>query len=73
LRGPGEVWGTRQSGLPRLKLADLFRDAELLAKARDSARDVVAADPHLLAPGRRPLRDVLLLHYREALELALAG
>src|SRR5262245_25124476 len=37
LRGPGELWGTRQSGLPRLKLADLARDEVLLEEARAAA------------------------------------
>ena len=73
LRGPGELWGTRQSGLPRLKLANLWRDEPLLLEARAAARALVAADPRLLLPGHGPLRAALLLHYGEPLELALAG
>jgi len=73
LRGPGELWGTRQSGLPRLKLANLWRDEPLLLEARKAARALVAADPQLLLPGHAPLRAALLLHYGEPLELALAG
>lgn len=73
LRGPGELWGVRQSGLPRLKLADLWRDAELLDDARRAARGVVAADPQLARAEHAPLRAALLAHYREAIELALAG
>jgi len=73
LRGPGEMWGTRQSGLPRLQLANLWRDEALLADARDAARAVVAADPRLAQPGHAALRAALLAHYREPLELALAG
>lgn len=73
LRGPGELWGVRQSGLPRLKLADLWRDAELLDEARRSARRVVASDPQLARGEHAPLRAALLAHYREAIELALAG
>ncbi|HET9325137.1 MAG TPA: ATP-dependent DNA helicase RecG [Candidatus Eisenbacteria bacterium] len=72
LRGPGELWGMRQSGLPRLKLADL-RDERLLTRAHEAAKAIVAADPRLLDPVHRPLRDALLRDYREALELALAG
>jgi ATP-dependent DNA helicase RecG len=73
MRGPGELWGTRQSGLPRLKLADLARDEALLAEARHAAYRLVAADPHLLDPAHAPLKDTLLTHYREPIELALAG
>jgi ATP-dependent DNA helicase RecG len=73
LRGPGELWGVRQSGLPRLRLADLAGDADLLEEARQAARALVARDPHLLAAEHQPLRDALLTGYREPLELALAG
>jgi ATP-dependent DNA helicase RecG len=73
LRGPGELWGTRQSGLPRLKLADLGRDEELLEEARAAAREIVEADPWLQDPAHAALKAALLAQYREPLELALAG
>ena len=73
LRGPGELWGVRQSGVPRFKLADLARDEPLLEQAIEAARAVVVADPRLAAPSHAILRAVLLDHYREPLELALAG
>jgi ATP-dependent DNA helicase RecG len=47
LRGPGEVLGTRQSGLPALRLADLACHADLLAPARAEARRILALDPGL--------------------------
>jgi ATP-dependent DNA helicase RecG len=72
LRGPGELWGVRQSGLPRLKLADL-RDERLLERAHEAARRTVTQDPRLLDPAHQPLREALLRDYREPLELALAG
>ncbi len=73
LRGHGELWGTRQAGLPDLKLADLARDEPLLLAAQRAAATVVAADAQLLAPAHAVLRAVLRDHFREALELALAG
>jgi ATP-dependent DNA helicase RecG len=73
LRGPGELWGTRQSGLPRLKLADLLRDEALVMAAREAARGVVSADPRLMKPEHATLRGTLMEHYREPLDLALAG
>jgi ATP-dependent DNA helicase RecG len=73
LRGPGELWGTRQSGLPRFRVADPVRDRALLERARDAAHALVAADPGLLEPRHEVLRSLLLERYREPLELALAG
>ena len=73
LRGEGDLWGTRQSGLPRLKLADLFRDEALVLAARESARELVARDARLTEPSHAPLREALMTGYREPIELALAG
>jgi ATP-dependent DNA helicase RecG len=44
LRGPGDVIGTRQSGLPELRVANLMEDAALLALARKEAEDWIARD-----------------------------
>ncbi|MDH4162569.1 MAG: ATP-dependent DNA helicase RecG [Nitrospirota bacterium] len=56
LRGPGEFFGTRQSGLPDLRAANILRDAELLEKARAEAFDLLARDPSLKAyPALREL------------------
>ena len=48
LRGPGQVLGTRQSGLPDLALASLTEDGAVLEEAREIARQITAADPELL-------------------------
>ena len=50
LRGPGELFGTRQHGLPPLRVADLLRDTDLLIEARRDALALVAADPGLALP-----------------------
>jgi ATP-dependent DNA helicase RecG len=47
LRGAGDFFGTRQSGLPAFKIADLVRDQELLQLAREAAFEVADRDPHL--------------------------
>ena len=73
LRGPGELWGTRQAGLPDLKLADLVRDEPLLLEARDAAAERVARDPQLRDAGHAVLRAVLRERFHDALALALAG
>ena len=54
LRGPGQVLGTRQSGLPDLALASLADDGAVLEQAREVAREVLAQDPDLSRhPGLR--------------------
>jgi ATP-dependent DNA helicase RecG len=73
LRGPGEFFGTRQSGLPEFRVADLLRDAKLLAEARQDALAIVAADPGLTDAPHRALRDALLARWRGKLALASAG
>jgi ATP-dependent DNA helicase RecG len=73
LRGPGEAWGTRQSGLPRFKLADPARDQALLAHAHEDARTLVTEDPQLRRPEHEVLRRTLLDRFPEPLGLALAG
>jgi len=73
LRGEGELVGTAQSGLPRLRLADLALDHELLELARASARSVLAGDPDLTRPEHAPLRGALRAQYGAALEMLLSG
>ncbi|HEX5077702.1 MAG TPA: ATP-dependent DNA helicase RecG, partial [Geminicoccaceae bacterium] len=65
LRGPGELLGSRQSGLPALILADLAAHADLLAPARDDARAIVATDPGLTGARGPALRALLRLFERD--------
>jgi ATP-dependent DNA helicase RecG len=73
LRGPGEFFGTRQSGLPEFRAADLIRDAAILGEARPEAAAIIAADPELRAPEHRELRNQLLARWRGKLDLASVG
>ena len=66
LRGAGEVLGTRQSGLPEFRLADLAVHADLLEIARDDARLVLERDPELSSPRGKALRTLLYLFERDA-------
>jgi ATP-dependent DNA helicase RecG len=72
IRGPGEFFGTRQHGLPELKVADLIEDFELLRLARRDAFEIVREDPYLCAPHNQQLRRELLRAYADRLDL-LAG
>jgi len=74
LRGAGEVLGTRQSGLPSLRLADLAAHEQLIAIAHDDARLVLERDPHLESERGRALRVLLYLFRRdEAVQYLRAG
>ncbi len=73
LRGPGELFGTRQHGLPPLRVADLQQDAALLAEARRDAAELVAADPGLSQPQHVILRQRMLARYGKALDLGDVG
>jgi ATP-dependent DNA helicase RecG len=59
LRGPGELFGRKQSGLQGFRFGDLRRDAALLERARDAARVVIASDPELQAEEHAVLRGVI--------------
>jgi ATP-dependent DNA helicase RecG len=48
IRGPGEVIGSRQSGVPLLRFADLERDVDLLEEARDAAEQLLADNPDVV-------------------------
>jgi ATP-dependent DNA helicase RecG len=63
LRGPGEFQGTRQSGLPEMKVADLLRDAEACQLARQEAFSLIAADPSLKSPENRLLAAEIKARY----------
>ena len=74
LRGAGEVLGTRQSGLPVLRLADLAQHETLVAVAHDDARLILERDPDLSSPRGEALRLLLYLFRRdEAVQYLRAG
>jgi ATP-dependent DNA helicase RecG len=60
LRGPGDVLGTAQSGLPALKIGDLKRDADLMRRARSAAISILEKDPVLAAPENQRFRHLIV-------------
>jgi ATP-dependent DNA helicase RecG len=73
LRGPGDLFGTQQHGLPPLRVADLRRDKTVLEKARREAQQLFAADPGLKHPDHARLRRQMLVRYGNALDLSDVG
>ena len=73
LRGPGNLFGTQQHGMPPLRIADLLRDGQLLQDARNDARQVVDGDPALRADAFSKLRQMIISRYGSALELSDVG
>lgn len=73
IRGPGEFLGTRQSGLPELRVAHLIRDQRVLAEARREAFALVAEDPHLSRPEHEGLRQALMNRWQQKFELMHVG
>jgi ATP-dependent DNA helicase RecG len=69
LRGPGEFFGTRQSGIPELHIANIVDDAELLAIAREEASDLIKDDPHLRQKDNECIKKHFEKEYKEILEL----
>lgn len=64
LRGPGDFFGTRQSGLPDLKVADILHDIAILEAARKEAFAVIKNDPDLTKPEYQLLRQYLLEKFK---------
>ena len=60
LRGPGEFFGTRQHGIPELKIANLYRDLAVLQQAQDLAKRIIASDPKLENPELAGIRGRIL-------------
>lgn len=60
LRGPGDLLGTAQSGLPGLKIGNLKRDAHLMREARAAAMAIFAADPSLETPENKRFRHLIV-------------
>jgi len=73
LRGPGELVGTRQSGAPPMYLADLLRDATVVAEARRDALELHGRDPTLSDPRYGRLRELILKRWGEQLGLGQVG
>ncbi len=68
LRGPGDVFGVRQSGNLEFAMGDIFTDSRILQAASDSAEQVLQEDPSLERPEHRPLSERLAQYRRESFD-----
>ena len=68
LRGPGDILGTRQSGLINLKLANLVKDYQILYLARKEASKILKEDADLSNPSNIKIRDFYLKYYAKLLK-----
>ena len=73
IRGPGQFFGTRQHGLPQLRVADIIEDMDLLRLARKDAFEIIADDPKLTQPEHQILKLALQSQFAESLDLIDVG
>jgi ATP-dependent DNA helicase RecG len=73
LRGPGDFFGTRQSGMPEFRVANIVTDGALLTAARDDAFQIIAHDPHLRRDEHRVLARHLRSRFHSEIELLQVG
>jgi ATP-dependent DNA helicase RecG len=73
LRGPGELLGTRQSGLADFRLANLARDARILIEARKEALAWLERDPELKSKDSAAIRKILKQRWGQKLQLGAVG
>jgi ATP-dependent DNA helicase RecG len=68
IRGEGTIFGTRQAGMPDLRIARLVEDFPIVVEAREAAFALVAADPHLRSPENAGLRGEVTRRFEDVLD-----
>ncbi|MEG0073357.1 MAG: ATP-dependent DNA helicase RecG [Clostridia bacterium] len=64
-RGPGEFFGTKQSGLPQFKIADLLRDNRILKETSNAANEILQKDPNLALEENKEIKEYILNKYSD--------
>ncbi|MBM4170557.1 MAG: ATP-dependent DNA helicase RecG [Ignavibacteria bacterium] len=73
LRGPGDIFGTKQSGIPELKFASLIDDYKIVTDARDSAFKIISDDPFLREQKNSLIKTILKENYSNHIQLSKIG
>jgi ATP-dependent DNA helicase RecG len=73
IRGPGEITGTRQSGVPTFRVANLIRDREILEQAREIAKETITRDPQLELPEHVQIAKVMHRQWKDRLKFLFSG
>lgn len=73
LRGPGDLVGTRQSGLPEFRHANLVTDGPIIAQARDAAFMLIEKDPELELPEHQQIKEVFQAASKRQMQYADVG
>jgi len=70
LRGPGNILGIEQSGLPKFKLVDLTIDEDVISLSKKIVEEIIAEDPLLTKERYYPLKSILIELYKDKIELS---
>jgi ATP-dependent DNA helicase RecG len=70
LRGPGDIFGTAQSGFPELKHINIIQDTEIIMRAKKTAFAIIKDDPHFTHTGNLLIKKNLLKYYSASLKYA---
>ena len=70
LRGPGDFFGLRQSGLLEFKLGDIYQDSAILKAAAEEARRILEEDPMLISPQYQSVRMQVFRYLEQCMETA---
>jgi ATP-dependent DNA helicase RecG len=72
-RGPGDIWGVRQHGLPGFRLANPLQDAQIVKACAEDVARLLQSDPRLVSPAGRTLRGALENQYHSLLPVVASG
>ena len=73
MRGPGDILGTRQSGLLNFKIANLIKDQDILKKARNEARLLLLDDPDLSYYGNQKIKNFFSKYHQDFLKWGIVS
>ncbi|XCI75530.1 MAG: ATP-dependent DNA helicase RecG [Flavobacteriales bacterium] len=73
LRGPGDLMGTRQSGILDLRIADLSKDVQIMGQARQAAVKLLEKDPELSTPDNQTIRNTFIKYHQKKIAWSKIG